>query len=423
MTLSDLLIVIDIDGTVVSEATDEELASAEIGPLWARRPFKPVARPHLCEFLQFAFESCRAVGVWTAASSDWFGIVYRSVLEPALRDIGRLPPLIDGDQGSHPKLVSTAIGAGFDFVWTKKQCRVVRPKPSDDPEAGWVFGGCEQLPARSLKPLCRMWRPDFRARYGATRDTTLIIDDTPTTYNNNYGNAISVAKYRGATDDQCLRRLIVVLRSIGELYAITRSVCDIDKRSWPLSIARSPASFGKQNCLLHRPYGGPRPVRTLVALAEFRRWEAATIADLDECIDEYRLWHLLFRSLLTLTSTLCQLVLDYVSPTHLLVEITLLWVTRDASSDIGSSGTCRMLTRRDHTPDQVLAALAVHTAKRGPAVRGTHLVVDRRLLDTNTPLAAQAPHSVNSHSWPRRRGDSFGVIFPNHLSNIGKAKT
>merc|ERR1712232_1215150 len=54
-----LSLVLDIDGTLLSELVGDYTDPSEL---------RPHLRPHLNEFLNFAFSACRAVGLWTAAS-------------------------------------------------------------------------------------------------------------------------------------------------------------------------------------------------------------------------------------------------------------------------------------------------------------------------------------------------------------------
>merc|ERR1719161_393230 len=59
---SPLCLVLDIDGTLLSEGTPEDATGAEM---------RRFLRPHLHKFLDFAFDQFGAVGIWTAASQSW----------------------------------------------------------------------------------------------------------------------------------------------------------------------------------------------------------------------------------------------------------------------------------------------------------------------------------------------------------------
>jgi hypothetical protein len=370
--MEDLVLVLDVDGTLVSERRDDE----------DDRQFVPHARPHLDEFLMFVFRHFRAVGIWTAAGRQWFDIVRATVLQPILNRLGR----------------------DFDFVWTGERCQTIRlfarqktqdwRSPSNYEEDRLYFAW------RGLKPLRRMWRSTFRSRFGATRETTLIVDDTPETYCTNRGNAISIAKYRGQSDDRALRQLVPMLRSVAQLYRAAGTVRNIDKTSWRPSLRTTSST----PCILpHRTLLAPneflRPAKEVVRLSTLECQIESGALHRAGYVDEHRVWRLLMCALPHSTSA--GLVLDYLSVTPMLVRLRLVldkqyhWV----------------LTRRDHSPAMLLAAIAVDQTQAQYVVCSEYgvLFVHKSLLSQKRAVAAD--RMLDLRPWPVN-GSSLFLIRP-----------
>jgi hypothetical protein len=70
---SPLCLVLDIDGTLLSESAPVDATIAELR--W-------FLRPHVHDLLDFAFLNFTAVGLWTAASCTWLEI-FKQVVDPA----------------------------------------------------------------------------------------------------------------------------------------------------------------------------------------------------------------------------------------------------------------------------------------------------------------------------------------------------
>ncbi|MDJ0724092.1 MAG: NIF family HAD-type phosphatase [Prochloraceae cyanobacterium] len=77
-----------------------------------------------------------------------------------------------------------------------------------------------------IKPLKKVKRRGF------SLGEVLIIDDTPETFEKNYGNGILVKKYSGAREDD---ELILLLKYLQEIATVEK-VGKIDKRGWRQSI-------------------------------------------------------------------------------------------------------------------------------------------------------------------------------------------
>lgn len=192
---SGLCLVLDIDGTLLSDAASVVLfAKAKVKVADMRR----FLRPHLQDFLDFAFESFDAVGIWTAACSKWLQLFLRAA-DPA---------------GQRP----------WAFTWSARTRQ----------RLGLVVEGC--YPERIVvKPLCKIWRNGCLRARGYNRHSTLIIDDTPSVCRANYGNAIYIKTYDGDDDagfDDWLHILKAYLLHLSEARHQGASMRDIEKRGW-----------------------------------------------------------------------------------------------------------------------------------------------------------------------------------------------
>lgn len=136
-------LILDLDGTLVDR--DEDGA---------------IARPHLNEFLAYAFEKFDRVSVWTNATTDWFEQINKEIL------LSALPP-----------------EKSFDFVWTRDQCVLEDVITTSNPPFCFPV---------TRKPLTKVW-DQFPDTYN--RSNTFIVDNTPETYDHNIENAIAVKSF------------------------------------------------------------------------------------------------------------------------------------------------------------------------------------------------------------------------------------
>lgn len=141
-----------------------------------------MVRPGLRQFLEFVFSDPRigTVSIWTASTGRW-PVIYARLLRPLMP--------------AH---------ASFFFVWEGDRCLDAHPEGRN--------GGN----GTTLKPLKKVWR---RYHPGMNRRNTLILDDTPSTYARNIGNAVRVRSFQGQTsvgrppDDRELARLVHLLNT------------------------------------------------------------------------------------------------------------------------------------------------------------------------------------------------------------------
>jgi len=198
---SPLCLVLDIDGTMLSEA--EGVNTDTMGSM---------LRPYLQEFLDLAFESFTAVAIWTAANQEWLD-AFVAAVDP---------------EGKRP----------WAFKWSYERVskRYVDNDPNNDIEAYW-------------KDLRKIWRTKSLREMGFSQHTTLIIDNSPLSCRTCKTNAVFIKTY-GVEDDnyagiedgdaQGVDDWLLVLMNY--LHLLSKRVADvkrpednlrqIDKRRW-----------------------------------------------------------------------------------------------------------------------------------------------------------------------------------------------
>lgn len=160
------LLVLDLDHTLIY-ASETEIDGADFTFSLNGEVFWVKQRPHVTKFLT-DMAHLYDLAVWSASS--------RSYIEAILKHI--LPPTIS--------LVR---------VYDGRRCTVKYTTFGDN--------------ARTvIKKLRKMWRGPYN------RTNTLILDDTPATYCQNYGNAIPINRYYGSDTDTELLRVNQLLRDL-----------------------------------------------------------------------------------------------------------------------------------------------------------------------------------------------------------------
>lgn len=129
---------------------------------------KMEARPHLKYFLHFVFQRFQRVSIWTLANREWFNKAYTDALKPLM------------PEGSH-----------FHFIW----CRINHRNT--------MYSGV-------VKPLNQVYKT-FPGMYNS--HNTYIVDDTPSTYQENINNAIQIKTYGNDLMDKELVRIIQSLNN------------------------------------------------------------------------------------------------------------------------------------------------------------------------------------------------------------------
>jgi RNA polymerase II subunit A small phosphatase-like protein len=172
----DKLLILDLDETLI-HTTNEPKGRTPDFQVFHYGVYK---RPGVEDFLS----TCIAwfnMGVWTSASADYAGKIIQHLFpEPAQ----------------------------LRFVFTRKDC-------------GLRFDYSIGM-HRIVKPLKKL------KKQGYSLKKTLVIDDSPGTFVENYGNAILVQKYLGNEEDEELFLLLKYLETI----ASAKNVRKIEKGNW-----------------------------------------------------------------------------------------------------------------------------------------------------------------------------------------------
>lgn len=191
---SPLCLVLDIDGTLLSECANVDSSCM------AR-----YLRPHLQEFLDFAFASFSAVGIWTAASQQWLDAFLEAV------DPGRLRQW-------------TFTWSFSKITWMKLQSAY-----SDSSDEG------HEPVMQHVKRLSKIYQQSSLRKQGFSAHTTLLVDNNPSVCLPNYGNSIYIKTYNAEEDprgDDWLLVLSEYLRSLDARRCPGVTLRHIDKRGW-----------------------------------------------------------------------------------------------------------------------------------------------------------------------------------------------
>lgn len=167
-----LHVVLDLDGTLIDEERNY--------------------RPHIRSFLTTLFETCASVSIWTAGSH------LHHVLAMFERD-------------------ELCKKSDFLHCWDRTRCSRV-----------YAQEGLFSTRPLLVKRLRKMWK-----RSPLTRDNVLVVDDTVSTYRENYGNAVPIATW--SMDKENDEALLFLAKRIQDLATGSpRSVRCIDKTRWTL---------------------------------------------------------------------------------------------------------------------------------------------------------------------------------------------
>jgi len=166
-------------------------------------------RPHLTEFLDFAFASFAAVSIWTAASQEWLD-AFLQVVDPS---------------GDRP----------WAFAWSFSRISWLRAESSASDSS------TPEL--QHVKRLSKIWKNAALRRKGFLPHTTLLVDNNPAVCRASYGNAIYIKTFSdedgptvdasvGGGHDDWLLVLMQYLKYLHETQVPGQSMRHIDKRGW-----------------------------------------------------------------------------------------------------------------------------------------------------------------------------------------------
>lgn len=164
------LVVLDLDSTLVYVLTsdpidhDREMPSRyyDFHFVSGHTHFFGWKRPGLDDFLRWCAEHVD-IGVWTAGTALYAHHVIASIFPLGVRPL---------------------------FVYTNIQCTVKWMKQGLD------FRQC------IVKKLQKVWGRSSRPKFGYSKEHVLIVDDTPSTYSLNRGNAIPILPWYGDDSDE-----------------------------------------------------------------------------------------------------------------------------------------------------------------------------------------------------------------------------
>lgn len=186
-----MLLVLDLDQTLIySSRVPIDIDNTEVkDPDFIGLGFCFYKRNGLDKFIEFCFQHFD-VAVWTAAGEDYAQHIISNIF------------------GSH--------ASNLKFIYTSNKC-----SHKYDPEI------MERYCFKRLKKIWNKKNNEF------TRYNTIIIDDNPSVYQENYGNALPVREFIGQNDNELLL-LIQYLPNLKNKYHYFNSIRNIDKRSWRL---------------------------------------------------------------------------------------------------------------------------------------------------------------------------------------------
>lgn len=185
------LLILDLDETLIHASMFEK--TADKIAMYSDRyvVYYIYKRPYVDKFLDFCCKSFD-VAVWTAASEEY---------------AKRMVSLVFLDRP-------------LKFLYTKKNCIHVR---NDDS----VFSEFD-ISCVAIKDLKKVWKRKFDGNF-YSKHKTLIVDDTPSTFQRNYGNAIHIRPWDGDSQD---RELHDLKRYLKVMLSIDGSWRRVNKMNW-----------------------------------------------------------------------------------------------------------------------------------------------------------------------------------------------
>jgi RNA polymerase II subunit A small phosphatase-like protein len=174
MNTARKLLVLDIDLTLIYSSV-KELPEADFTFSLGKEVFWVKRRPYLTEFLT-EMAQLYDLAIWSASSRPYIEAILKHILPE---------------------------GISLVRVYDGRRCTV----------KDITFGDTSRT---VIKKLRKMWRGPYN------RTNTLILDDTPVTYCQNYGNAIPIYRYYGSDTDTELLRVNQLLRDLVNVPNVRR---------------------------------------------------------------------------------------------------------------------------------------------------------------------------------------------------------
>ena len=175
------LLILDLDETLIHGASKKlDYEPACISP-WCFL----YKRPYVDEFMAFCKENFK-VAIWTTASLEHAEMALAQVCE-----------------SDYP----------FEFIWTSDRCTQARDR----------IGMCDYGSGYH-------WVKDLKKvkRKGYCLNQTIMIDDTPSMLERQYGNLVRIKRFRGDSSDCELQYLMLYLLELKDADNIRK----VEKRCW-----------------------------------------------------------------------------------------------------------------------------------------------------------------------------------------------
>jgi len=175
------LLILDLDETLIHGAKEKlDYEPACVAP-WCFL----YKRPHVEDFMNFCKEHFK-VAIWTTASPEHAEMALSEICEP-----------------DYP----------FKFIWTSSRCTQARDRIGmDDYGSGYHW-------VKDLKKVKRL---------GFNLDQTIMVDDTPSMLERQYGNLVQIKRFKGDPDDAELSKLMHYLIELKE----EKNIRTVEKRYW-----------------------------------------------------------------------------------------------------------------------------------------------------------------------------------------------
>jgi len=170
------LLILDIDETLIHGAEQRLDREPDAVAPWCFL----YKRKYVEAFMAFCSEHFR-VAIWTTATPEHAEFCLKHICEP-----------------DYP----------FEFIWTRERCTQVRD----------MVGMCDHW----VKTLAKI------KRHGFDLEQTIMVDDTPSVLERNYGNLVQMERYMGDPDDMELLRLMPYLLDLKQ----AKNIRMIEKRGW-----------------------------------------------------------------------------------------------------------------------------------------------------------------------------------------------
>ncbi len=183
---SEILVILDIDETLVY-ATKNRLEiehDFELGDYFVYK------RPHFNEFIDYIKKNFR-FAIWSSATDNYVDEMTQKL-----------------------ELKENAI-----FCWARSKATFKRPSTFDSDGNLNIDSIDHHFFVKRLKKVKKL---------GFDLERTLIIDDTPHKSQENYGNAIYVAEFKGDQDDNELLELTEYLAILKQVANVRK----VEKRNW-----------------------------------------------------------------------------------------------------------------------------------------------------------------------------------------------